>query len=443
MIKPPKGWELQCEPCIAATTAAIVAASIAAGGSVASGALANRGRQNQQDQGQQLRPANPELYNSWTNYLGGQIGQGVPGYPGRQTAPFNPFFQTAGATAAPFSGLGPEQAALAQRYMQQPQVGAGQFVREMLPEGGSAAFQNYLAGIPRASMEAGLQWGRGGTGYLEEIAKTGIPVSSTDAWQNMITSQERGIGQRGAQLAERTAGPGGRFGSSYNQAMTDFSAQTAKDQNALIAQMVYGSGEAAAGRRLGAATELGRQGLEGMNLGMTGAINAAQIQSQQEARDQARAQLMLQGWGLDITKARTGAEIANMGIPGFNANMQLGAVGQQYDQDALNRSYTEWIRQQPYSNPWNQYIGAAATQFPGQMQQYPQGPSPWPGVAQTGLSMLFGSPWFQPNANTNTGGWSTPGWGTPGGNPATLPQGQVPPWMLAQPNYGLPPGYGS
>jgi len=437
VINLPKETGLQAECCViaSATTAALLAAGIGAGGSVAASALSNRGRPDQQ--GYQLRPANQELYNAWTNYLGGQVGQGAPGYPGQMTAPFSPYFQSAGATAAPFGGLGDEQAALAQRYMQQPQVGAGQFVREMLPQGGSEAFQNYLAGIPRASMEAGLQWGRGGTGYLEEIAKTGIPVSSTDAWQNMIAAQERGIGQRGAQLAERTAGPGGRFGSSYQQAMTDFSAQTAKDQNALIAQMVYGSGEAAAGRRLGAATELGRQGLEGMNLGMTGAINAAQIQSQQEARDQARAQLMMQGWGLDISKARTGAEIANMGIPGFNAQMQLGAVGQQYGQEDLNRAYTEWIRQQPYANPWNQYIGAAATQFPGQMAQYPQGPSPWPGVTQTGMNMLFSSPWFQGGGNANMtggGGWGG-GWGTSGGNPATLPMGQVPPWMLQQPTY--------
>jgi hypothetical protein len=421
---------------IGTTTAALIAAGIGAGGSVASSALSNRGRQDQQ--GQQLRPANQELYNSWTNFLGGQVGQGVPGYGGQLSAPFNPFFGQAANNAAPFQGLGGEQAALAQRFMQPPQVGAGQFVREMLPEGGSSAFQNYLSNIPRASMEAGLQFGRGGTGYLEEIARTGIPVNSTDAWQGMIGSQERGIQQRGAQLAERTAGPGGRFGSSYNTAMTDYQAQTAKDQNALIAQMVYGAGENAAGRRLGAATELGRQGLEGMNLGMTGAINAAQIQSQQEARDQARAQLMLQGWGLDISKARTGAEIANMGIPGFNASMGLGAVGQNYDQDTLNRAYTEFIRQQPYANPWNQYIGAAATQFPGQMQQYPQGPSPWAGVAQTGMGLLFSSPWFQGGGNANTaggGGWSTPGWGTPGGNPATLPQGQIPPWLLAQPTY--------
>ena len=422
---------------IGTTTAALIAAGIGAGGSVASSALSNRGQQ--QQQGQQLRPANQELYNSWTNFLGGQVGQGVPGYGGQLSAPFNPFFGQAANNATPFQGLGGEQAALAQRFMQQPQVGAGQFVREMLPEGGSQAFQNYLSNIPRASMEAGLQFGRGGTGYLEEIAKTGIPVSSTDAWQNMIGAQERGIGQRGAQLAERTAGPGGRFGSSYNTAMTDFQAQTAKDQNALIAQMVYGAGENAAGRRLGAATELGRQGLEGMNLGMTGAINAAQIQSQQEARDQARAQLMLQGWGLDISKARTGAEIANMGIPGFNAGMQLGAVGQQYDQDTLNRAYSEFIRQQPYANPWNQYIGAAATQFPGQMAQYPQGPSPWAGVAQTGMGLLFSSPWFQGGGNTNapmtTGGWMNPGYGTPGGNPATLPQSQIPPWLLAQPTY--------
>jgi len=422
---------------IGTTTAALIAAGIGAGGSVASSALSNRGRQDQQ--GQQLRPANQELYNSWTNFLGGQVGQGVPGYGGQLSAPFNPFFGQAANNAAPFQGLGGEQAALAQRFMQQPQVGAGQFVREMLPEGGSQAFQNYLSHIPRASMEAGLQFGRGGTGYLEEIARTGIPVNSTDAWQGMIGSQERGIQQRGAQLAERTAGPGGRFGSSYNTAMTDYQAQTAKDQNALIAQMVYGAGENAAGRRLGAATELGRQGLEGMNLGMTGAINAAQIQSQQEARDQARAQLMLQGWGLDISKARTGAEIANMGIPGFNASMGLGAVGQQYDQDTLNRAYTEFIRQQPYSNPWNQYIGAAATQFPGQMAQYPQGPSPWAGVAQTGMGLLFSSPWFQGGGNSNaqmtTGGWMNPGYGTPGGNPATLPQGQIPPWLLAQPTY--------
>lgn len=413
---------------------ALLPSIIGAGGAVAGGLLGGR---NQQQQGQQLRPANPELYNAWTNYLGGQIGQGQPAYPGQQTAPFNPFFGQAANIASPYFGLGQEQAALASRYMQQPAVGAGQFVREMLPEGGSAAFQNYLGAIPGAAQQAGLQWGRGATGYLDEIARTGIPVNAGPAWEGMLAAQERGVQQRGAQLGERTAGPGGRFGSSYNTAMADYAAQTAKDQNALIAQMTYGAGEQAAGRRLGAATELGRQGLTGAQFGLEGAISAAQLQGTQEARDQARAQLMMQGWGLDINKAQTGAQIANMGIPGYNAAMGLGAVGQQYDQDALNRAYTEWNRQQPYANPWNQYIGAAATQFPGQMAQYPQGPSPWAGFGQTAASLLFSSPWFQQggNANYGGGGWSMPGYGTPGGNPATLPQGQVPPWMYQQPTY--------
>ena len=410
--------------------ASLLPSIIGAGGAVAGGLLGGR---NQQQQGQQLNPANPELYKAWTDYLGGQIGQNLPAYGGDLAAPYNPYFGIAAGAAQPYMNLGQTQANLAQSFMTPNAVGAGQFVREMLPEGGSQAFQSYLANIPAAARESALTFGRGGTGYLEEIARTGIPVTTGPAWENMLAAQERGIQERGAQLAERTAGPGGRFGSSYNTAMTDYNAQTAKDQNALIAQMVYGAGEQAAGRRLGAATELGRQGLEGMNLGLTGAINAAQLQGSQEARDIERARTMLSGWGLDINRAQTGAQIANMGIPGFNAAMQVGGTGQQYNQDVLNRYYQEWLRTQPQNNPWNQYIGSAATQFPGQMAQYPQGPSPWPAVLQSGLSMLLPYLSGGGNANTNTGWTNT--YGTPGGNPATLPQGQVPSWLMQQPSY--------
>jgi hypothetical protein len=95
-----------------------------------------------------------------------------------------------------------------------------------------------------------------GANSLRELAETGSPIDQTPAWQAMIDAQQRNIAQNEAQLREQFASLGTLRGSPFGTAMTDFRTQTAKDQNALLAQMFAGSQEAAQGRRLTAAGAL-------------------------------------------------------------------------------------------------------------------------------------------------------------------------------------------
>jgi hypothetical protein len=91
-----------------------------------------------------------------------------------------------------------------------------------------------------------------GSDTLKQLADTGMPVDQTPAWQAMIDSMQRNIGQNQANLKEQFNFAGGLAGSPFAQAMTDFQSQTAKDENAQLLQAQAQALEAARGRQMGA-----------------------------------------------------------------------------------------------------------------------------------------------------------------------------------------------
>lgn len=380
------------------TTAALIGA-----GSMLGSALLGRGGRSQQSN-MFAPPVYPQLQQQWGNFLGGQIGQGVSPYPGQLNANVSPWIGQAGAGLQNWMNQPTiDTSGIANRFMQQPSVGAGQFVREMLPEGGSGAFQNLRGDIVNAANASqGEDWRQaiqGPQGFLTDIAKTGLPINQMDSWNAMVAAQERNLQQRGAQVGERTAGPGGRFSSSYGQAQADYYSQAAKDQNALLAEMTRQAGESAAGRQLGASQallqvpELYRAGY-GQQL--QGLLGAGQLQAGQEGRDIDRTRAMMQGWGLDISKGQAGADIAlrqqMLGPAGFNQAMQLGQYQTGLEQGNLGREQANWMMSQPWANPYLQYINQASQLYPRPTGLPPQ-PSPWQNVIQTAGSIAGQLPW--------------------------------------------------
>ena len=112
--------------------------------------------------------------------------------------------------------------------------------------------------------------GPAGTGTMQSMAQTGNPTDVGPAWQAMIDAQQRNIAQQGANLREQFAFGGDLKSSPFGQAATDFYSQTAKDQNAMLAQMQQQASEAAAGRKLTAGEDLltGGTGFGGMLQGL-------------------------------------------------------------------------------------------------------------------------------------------------------------------------------
>lgn len=111
------------------------------------------------------------------------------------------------------------------------------------------------------------------------ISSGGTPIDALPAWEAMKTAQERNIQQKAADLNEYFNVSGNRFSPSFGTGMSDFFSQTAKDQNALLAQMFASSRENAANRLLNAGTSLA--GLTGQtagtlaNLGLQGSSTVA------------------------------------------------------------------------------------------------------------------------------------------------------------------------
>jgi hypothetical protein len=112
--------------------------------------------------------------------------------------------------------------------------------------------------------------GPAGTGTLESMSQTGNPTDVGPAWDAMVAAQQKNIGENAANLREQFAFGGDLKSSPFGQAATDFYSQTAKDQNALLAQMQQQASEAAAGRQLSAAGDLtsGATGFGGMLQGL-------------------------------------------------------------------------------------------------------------------------------------------------------------------------------
>jgi hypothetical protein len=136
----------------------------------------------------------PWLGNDFATYLASQIGQGMT--PFNQSTPLPTGGQTApGQLAAPLNPM-------LQQLMQ--------------------ALQGNQSSMP-------------GANSLNTIASQGI--SALPEWQSMVQAQQQGIQQGQANLQEQFAGMGALAGSPFGTAMSDYSQQTQKDQNATLGQL--------------------------------------------------------------------------------------------------------------------------------------------------------------------------------------------------------------
>ena len=88
------------------------------------------------------------------------------------------------------------------------------------------------------------------TGPMADMLATGSPIDQTPAWQAMVDSMQRTIGENRANLKESFNAGGSLVGSPYGSAATDFESQTAKDLNAQLLGASTTAMEAAKSRQL-------------------------------------------------------------------------------------------------------------------------------------------------------------------------------------------------
>lgn len=166
----------------------------------------------------------PSLTSSLFGYLGGQVGQGLPTYPGQLTAAPNELYGQLG---------------------------------------------NLLTGG-----QSNLPYGQ----QMLQMAQTGNPTDVGPAWQAMIAASQQNIAENQAALKEQYAAGGNLVGTPYGSAMSDYMSQTTLGENAILTQAQQQAAEAAAGRQLSA-----QQGLTSadlslggnlQNIAQTGATNA-------------------------------------------------------------------------------------------------------------------------------------------------------------------------
>ncbi len=148
-----------------------------------------------------------------------------------------------------------------------PTVGGGQGAVYNSPSSTAMAqmspqLMQYLQQIaqPNSNWMADLlQPGSDAAALQQIVSGGGNPFDATDVWQRMKTAQQRTIDENAAQLNEKFNVMGGRFSSSFGNAMGDYYSQTAKDQDALLGQLQMASYENAQGRNLSAAQQLSAQ----------------------------------------------------------------------------------------------------------------------------------------------------------------------------------------
>jgi hypothetical protein len=266
--------------------------------------------------------------------------------------------------------------------------------------------------------------------YLRQFAEnTGLPISTLESFKAIKDSQERNVQQRAGQLNEYFNTMGGRFSTGFGDAMNDYWAQTAKDQNSLQAQMEMAALESGRNRQMQASGQLGQYAFQGpamleqmnfqdymnqSNQGFQAAMYNAQATDQAQrdmmmnsnnaamqmlnnsigasqglwgAENQATQQMyqnqmqqLQQMLGQDMQWQQMGMQGAGMLSNLWQQNLGLGnQLGQgQYNtqQDQINRAYQEWMRTSPMYHPYLPYLTQMAM---GQQSMYfPQyTPSPF------------------------------------------------------------------
>lgn len=271
-------------------------------------------------------------------------------------------------------------------------------------------------------------------GYLRGIASNaGYATDSTPAWQAMIDAQQRNIDRTAANLGEQFNVSGNRFSSVFGDAMTDYYSQTGLDQNALLAQMTLASQEAARGRELQAAGQLGSQGFQGAsqlsNQGFQALMNSSNqaygtAQNMFNASQNAAQQLLANSmtgaqalYGTENAAAMAEAQrqqallqlylgTASNVDQNWGQNLLVGGqLGmQQYgiSQDQIDRLYNEFLRTQPEANPLLPYLFSAGSGYPP--VSYPQFTPNYTSSLLGGLGGLMGmlGPLFSGGGNNQS-----------------------------------------
>lgn len=159
----------------------------------------------------------PQLTSSLFGYLGSQVGQGLPQYPGQLTAPPNELYGQLG---------------------------------------------NLLTGG-----QSNIPYGQ----QMLQMAQTGNPTDVGPAWEAMIKASQQNIAENQAQLKEQYAAGGNLVGTPYGSAMSDYMSQTALGENAILTQAQQQAAEAAAGREAGM-----QQYLTGTDMALGGQLQGIQ-----------------------------------------------------------------------------------------------------------------------------------------------------------------------
>lgn len=181
-------------------------------------------------------PLDPALTTQLFQYLQGMIGKGASGFTGTTTLP-------SGGT----TGSGDLSAPLNDLMKQ---------------------LQSFYSG--GATNAPGLN-------SLTSFASNGQPIDQTPAWQAMVDSMQKHIGENQANLKEQFNFGGNLASSPFGNAMSDYMTQTSKDQNAMLLSAQAQAMEAAKGRQLNASEGLlsGNQQFAGITQGLDqNAINA-------------------------------------------------------------------------------------------------------------------------------------------------------------------------
>ena len=121
------------------------------------------------------QPINPGLTSSYTNFLKGEVGKGVPGYKGNLSAPMNP------------------------------------------------AIQQMMTSV-----------GPGGT--MRKMAETGSPIDQTPQWKAAVAATQQNIGKNEANIREQMSVTGNLGGSPFGQALNDYMSQVTSSENAQLLQ---------------------------------------------------------------------------------------------------------------------------------------------------------------------------------------------------------------
>lgn len=360
-----------------------------------------------------VSPQNPQFTSQLYNYLAQMLGKGATPFdassympstggisdPGQLTAALNPlmvqlqnFFQSGGQSTN--TGLSQLQGLASG----QPGGQAGTTLNYLAGTGGNntGVGVNTLTGAAQGNLNAQIDpnalaslqsmAAAGDPAALERIqgldtmnslAATGLPTDVLPQWQAMIDAQQRNISQQNAQLRENMASTGNLQSSVYGQALVDFNSQTAKDQNALLAQMTQQSLEAARNRQATAAP-----GLANLTAGLQESAANRKVQSAADLAGVsantgvANAQIQTGAGGqmAGITQQQIQNQLASSqflaGLQPQAASTLMSAAGtlasalQSMDQTSVQATLQEFIRTRPEYGPLMNMIFGLATTFP-------------------------------------------------------------------------------